>query len=93
MVHIVEKAETVLSGEFKALLSAFPKDTEHIVYNSRFRNSTDSMEELVRASAQTRLISELHKHFPMCMPDLVGKNKQFVENFVATTEAIDLIFP
>lgn len=93
VIHIVEKSETVLSPEFKTLLSAFPLETQHLIYNSRFRNSTDSIEDLARLSTQVKLVSSIHRILPACMPDLASLNKEYVEKYVATTEAVDLMFP
>ena len=93
VIHIVEKSETVLSPEFKQLLSFFPPETEHLVYNNRFRNSSDSIEDLVRLSSQVRLVSDLHKYFPFCMPNLYERHAEYIKEYVGNSEAIDKLFP
>jgi hypothetical protein len=66
---------------------------EHTVYNRHYRNSKDSLEELVSLSAQVQLASSLSQHFPLCMPDLFSQQVNFVKNFVANSQSIDLMFP
>ena len=71
----------------------FPVSVEHMVYNRQFRNADDKLESLVNLSSQVELVSALHSHFPLCMPDLRLKHLQFVHQFVGATTAIDLLFP
>ncbi len=83
----------MLHPSFKLLLSCFSTETEHVVYNRKFKNSTDSLEDLISLSSQVRLVSSLHAHFPLCMPNLMEKHLQYISEYVGKTEAIDSLFP
>jgi hypothetical protein len=48
---------------------------------------------MVRMSGSVRLVSELSKHFPICMPDLHSIQYKYIKEYLGSTEPIDLLFP